>query len=77
MRARKWSGVAEQTACCADCDWASGAKNALPNAKRHAEAHGHTVVCLQQISVTYAAPGMDRDAVSDARGRAWDRHPGY
>lgn len=62
-RTSKWSGLAEVEAECQDCSWGSMARNALPNAKRHAEVHGHRVRCLQQISVTYAPLDMGRDEV--------------
>ena len=39
-----YSGLLGVVAECRTCGWSSEARNALANAKRHADAHGHHVV---------------------------------
>jgi len=51
-----YSGVLGVLAECHTCGWNSEAKNALGNAKRHANATGHHVVVEQTISVSYNDP---------------------
>lgn len=58
----RWSGLLDVEAAC-ECGWESRAKNALGNAKRHADATGHVVTVQQIIGVTYAPDGMDKDTV--------------
>lgn len=65
------SGVAEVVAGC-ECGWASAARNALGNAKRHATATGHVVCVLQQLSITYAPPGVEGAELSPRRAAAYD-----
>lgn len=61
-RVGRWSGVLTVWAAC-ECGWESDAKNAIANAKRHAQATGHVVHASQEIMVTYAPEGMPNDEV--------------
>jgi post-segregation antitoxin (ccd killing protein) len=47
------TGVLSVLAMCRDCPWQSEARNALGNAARHADAHGHMVVTEQSTVVIY------------------------
>lgn len=69
----KCSGVTHVYADCQDCEWSSGARNAMGNAARHANAYGHHVTAEQVISVGFnctADHAKARTMAPDAAGAA-------
>lgn len=56
---------------CQGCSWTSAAPNALGNAARHHDAHGHRVLTTVTVRITYGdsapPPGqVELDDVGDA-----------
>lgn len=69
MSAGTYTGILGVIAECRDCGWSSEARNAMGNAKQHADRYGHNVWVEQTIGVSYNDPRARTEGDADAPAR--------
>lgn len=68
MSGSTYSGILGASAECRDCGWTTEARNAMGNAKQHADRTGHNVWVEQTIGVSYNDPrGLDESREEGSR----------